>query len=149
MNSTSDSHDKLERLVGRVLRDQPLRRAPAALESRVLAALERSGARRGWRKGFTYWPLAARAAFILVSIGFVKSALLAVEWVLRAIDSSPVAMEVASNVEWVRVVTQSVVAAVRSIPEEWVWAIAALIIGIYTLFFAISAIAYRALYASR
>ena len=40
-----NTEEKLERLVGRVLKQQPLRKAPGTLEARVFAALEQRAAR--------------------------------------------------------------------------------------------------------
>jgi hypothetical protein len=149
MNPIPDPHDRLERLVGQALRDQGLRRAPASLEARVLAAIEAQGARSGWSSGFTHWPMAARAFFILASIGFVKFALLGVQWLWDVVDPSSVATDAVSKVEWIRVLAGAVLASIRSIPEEWIWGIAAIVIGIYALCFTIGAIAYRTLYVSR
>src|SRR4051794_7570835 len=67
-----DAQRRLEQLVCDVARTQPLRRAPASLEGRVLAQLAPAP---WWRRGFTNWPLAARAAFLVASIGFVRLAL--------------------------------------------------------------------------
>jgi hypothetical protein len=142
-------HDKLEQVVDRALRELPLRRAPASLEARVLAAIEARGARAGWRSGFNYWPMAARALFILASIAFVKWTLEGVQWVLTAVNPGSVAAGAVSKVEWIRVLANAAVASIRSIPEEWLWGIAAIVTGIYAMFFALSAIAYRTLYVSR
>jgi hypothetical protein len=61
-----DPDDPLERVFDRVVRELPLRRAPASLESRVFRELERRAALPWWRRSFTHWPLAARAAFLLI-----------------------------------------------------------------------------------
>ena len=63
---TNDPHDPLERLFDRTLRELPARRAPPTLESRVFAELERRASLPWWRRSFTHWPLAARAAFLLI-----------------------------------------------------------------------------------
>jgi hypothetical protein len=149
MKPTRESQDRLERVVDQALRELPLRRAPASLEARVLAAIEARGVKAGWRSGFSHWPLTARALFILASIGFVKSTLVGVQWVLTALNPESVAAGAVSKVEWIRVLANAGIASIRSIPEEWLWGIAAIVIGIYATFFALSAVAYRTLYVSR
>ena len=60
MSSRDQTDEKLERLVGQVLRDQPLRRAPASLEARVLGELAARARLPWWRRGITTWPVAVR-----------------------------------------------------------------------------------------
>jgi hypothetical protein len=55
-----------ERMFDGAVRELPLRRAPTSLESRVFRELERRAALPWWRRSFTHWPLAARAAFLLI-----------------------------------------------------------------------------------
>lgn len=66
MTPRNDGDERLERLVTRVLREQPLLRAPASLETRILAQIGRQ-ARLPWsRRGFDRWPLAGRLLIIAV-----------------------------------------------------------------------------------
>ena len=58
---------ELEQYVGRLLRAQPLRQAPAGLEARVLQQLALDAARPWWLQGFSRWPWLARILFGLVS----------------------------------------------------------------------------------
>jgi len=53
--------------IHRVLRSLPDRAAPASLEERVFAEIARRAALPWWRQSFARWPLAARAAFLVVS----------------------------------------------------------------------------------
>lgn len=62
---------ELEQYIGRVLRAQPLRQAPAGLEARVLQQLALNAARPWWLQGFSRWPWVARILFALVSTGLV------------------------------------------------------------------------------
>jgi hypothetical protein len=66
-------HDEpeLEQYIGRILRAQPLRQAPAGLEARVLQQLALDAARPWWLQGFSRWPWLARILFALVSAGLV------------------------------------------------------------------------------
>jgi hypothetical protein len=71
--------DHLETLVGRVLKETPVRRAPSSLESRVLREIGRRAALPWWRRSFSRWPRIARAGFTLVC-GSVAAAVLAATW---------------------------------------------------------------------
>jgi len=66
MSSRDQTDEKLERLVSQVLRDQPLRRAPASLESRVLGELAARARLPWWRRGVASWPAAVRVPVITV-----------------------------------------------------------------------------------
>jgi len=65
MSSRDSSDEKLERLVGQVLRDQPLRRAPASLEARVLGELAERARLPWWRRGVASWPAAVRIPVLI------------------------------------------------------------------------------------
>ena len=65
------SHDDLERLARRALEGLPPLKAPAALESRVLAAIAARAALPWWRLSFREWPSPARLGFVLVSLVLV------------------------------------------------------------------------------
>jgi hypothetical protein len=59
-----DQDERLEQLLGRTVRDLPLRRAPLELELRVLGELERRQASPWWRLSFAHWPFLARGGLI-------------------------------------------------------------------------------------
>jgi len=65
MSSHEPPDQKLERLVSQVLKDQPLRRAPASLEARVLRELAARARLPWWRRGITSWPAAVRIPVIV------------------------------------------------------------------------------------
>src|SRR5476649_1202935 len=71
MTPSPDSHEKLEQLIHRTLREQPARRAPRSLEQRVLAELERRAALPWWRRSFAHWPLPARAGFLVICAALI------------------------------------------------------------------------------
>src|SRR5687768_72038 len=102
MNPSHD-HEKLENLIGQVLHEQPLRRAPRTLEARVFAALERRAAVPWWHKSFMHWPVAARVAFLIASVGFVQIALKAAAWIVAGVDSAPVVAGIQSEAGWIAV----------------------------------------------
>jgi len=60
-SSGDERRERLERLAHQALRELPPYRAPAGLEARVLAEIERRAALRGGAAGIAEWPAAARA----------------------------------------------------------------------------------------
>jgi hypothetical protein len=64
MSARDPSDEKLERLVGQVLRAQPLRQAPPSLEGRVLRELA-ARERLPWWRGIASWPVAVRIPVIV------------------------------------------------------------------------------------
>jgi hypothetical protein len=151
----SDERDKaLEVLVSQLARNQPLRRAPASLEQRVLAQL---AAQRAvvpwWRKGFSHWPLSVRAVFLLATLGFVRLATAGALAVISFLGSREITGDALS---WVQVGTR--VAAViewvgsfllHTIPPTWLYAAAAVGLVSYALLFGLGTVAYRTLYVER
>lgn len=63
----------LEQRLHRTLRSLPNRQAPVSLTERVLAEIARKEALPWWRRSQTAWPIAARAAFVLASLGVVAA----------------------------------------------------------------------------
>jgi hypothetical protein len=64
MSTRDQTEEKLERLVSQVLRDQPLRQAPASLETRVLSELAARARQPWWRRGIASWPAGVRVPVI-------------------------------------------------------------------------------------
>ncbi len=60
--------EELEARMHRLLREQPLRSAPASLEQRVMAEIARRRALPWWRQSYAQWPLGARMVFLAVSV---------------------------------------------------------------------------------
>ena len=148
MNPSNDKHEHLEKYIDSVLRAQPPKRAPASLETNVLAAIARRAARPWWQQSFGAWPVAAKALFIVCSIGFAKLGLM-----MANFGSSP--FEAASgpqmpqSVAWVHTVTVAAGAVFKLIPNFWVYATVGVLGAMYVLLFGVSAAAYRTLYAPR
>jgi hypothetical protein len=78
---SSPSPDPLEQFVHRALREVPPRRAPAALESRVRAAIAARAARPWWHSPVWQWPMPYRvavlAAAVLAAVATMAGALIA------------------------------------------------------------------------
>ena len=143
MKVDQEREEQLERLVSHTLQDQPLRRAPDALERRVLAQLESGAAVAGWRRGFAHWPLAARVAFILASVGIVKLALSFAMWLATPLDSPAMSVQLPSQIAWLQTLFVAIGSVVRTVPSVWVHAGLALLAIMYAALFGIGASAYR------
>ena len=68
--------EQLEAQLHAVLRSQPARRAPASLESRVLAEIARREALPWWHRNYTFWPAPVRIAFLVLGVAAVAAAVL-------------------------------------------------------------------------
>lgn len=143
MKVDRDRQDRLERLVTRALRNQPLRRAPQTLERRVLAQLEAGAAVTGWRRGFAHWPMAARLVFLAASIGFVKLALSIAMWLSTPLASPAFSFDLPSHMTWLQTLFVAMASIARTVPSLWVHAGIALLVVMYLALFGIGASAYR------
>jgi hypothetical protein len=152
--------DPLETLVSRALRDAPLRRAPASLESRVLAEIERRAALPWWRQSFSRWPGPARTGFAGIC-GSMVAALVAWTWTSGpgGVLSSAGAWSGAwlaggpLSLPWARSALTLVDAAreldaalVRVVPPDWLYGAMAGAALLYAALFGLGAMAYRTLY---
>jgi hypothetical protein len=153
MNPRDERHDALELLVTRTLRDQPPMHAPATLEARVAQDIARHAASPWWQRGFRRWPLAARAAFLLVSLATIAKTVEATAWLLGSLRGAP--MHVASarpvlQIEAAGKVIETLAAAgtwiLDSIPSPWLYSAVLAGVALYAMFFGLGAAAYRTLY---
>jgi hypothetical protein len=149
MNEPSNRDEQLERLIGRVLRDQPPRRAPSSLESKVFAEIAQRAAAPWWRSSFSHWPMAARIAFVLASVGVVKVTLDAIMWILTPLEPSVPQVALPSSVAWIHSLTVAAGAIFRGVPTLWIYGGLTLLTAMYIVLFGVSAAAYRTLYAHR
>jgi hypothetical protein len=146
--------EKLESFVDQLARSQPLRRAPASLEARVLAQLAlQQTSMPWWRQGFAHWPLAARAAFLIASYGFVRLAIAGVMSVVTFVGSGEVA---GTAISWVHSGAMALSATasmcsliVHAIPPSWLYGAAVCGFALYALLFGLGTVAYRTLYVER
>lgn len=153
--TTRDGRDSsLELLIGQLARSQPLRRAPGSLEHRVLAQLaQQQTTAPAWRKGFTHWPLAARAAFLIASVGFVWLTVTEFLTWMSFLGSGQIT---GTAMSWLHVSTEvasPLMSAgsfvLRAIPSEWLYAAAAAGFLLYAMLFGLGTVAYRTLYVER
>ena len=143
--------DRLENLVGRALRETPLRRAPPSLESRVLREIGRRAALPWWRRSFSRWPRPARVGFILTCGAIIAVVLAAWPWTEGGALAGAAAWS--SWLPWVRPALILVEAARQldsalsgAIPAEWLYAVLAAGAILYAALFGLGAAAYRTLY---
>ena len=145
-------NEKLERLVHVTLRGVPSHRAPRSLEDRVFAEIERRALLPWWRKSFLHWPVAARVAFIVISLGFV----MATVWALASFNAGQLQTVFSSQFAWLDSI-KSVFGAIggffeimlRSIPPVWFYGSLVFFAAMYAALFGLGAAAYRTLYAQR
>jgi hypothetical protein len=144
----TDPRDPLEQLIDRVARAQPSRRAPASLEARVVAQI---CAQPWWRRGFSHWPMPARAAFLVASLGFIKLALAGFMSVADFVHSSDVAgvTSLHRTSEAFSTTVSLGETVLHAIPATWLYAGAAVGFTLYAVLFGLGTFAYRTLYVQR
>ena len=154
MNPSPEKDKDLERLIHRTLRDLPARRAPRSLEQRVLAELSRRAALPWWHQSFAYWPLPARAVFLVASAGIVKLVLMATVWAMAGFDTAAVQGAFAQPIAWwesgravLNATTGFFDIMLRNIPPLLLYGGLAFIATVYAALFGLGAAAYKALRA--
>jgi hypothetical protein len=80
MKLNTEDQARLERLIALGLRQQPPLRAPASLQSRVLAELARRAALPWWHRSFRHWPMTMQIGFVLTAVATVVFARSVVLW---------------------------------------------------------------------
>lgn len=148
--------EDLEKFIHETLRTLPDRKAPSSLELRVRAAIEARAALPWWRQSFMQWPVAARGAFAVLSVGLLKLAMMLTVWIVSGYHNSPVVSEVANHFSWaeavlggVRAVSESMNLFLRNIPSLWIYGAIVCVAAAYATLFSLGATAYRALYSNR
>lgn len=142
-------HQQVERLIDKALRDQPLQRAPAGLEGKVMAEIARRASAPWWHGSFACWPMAARLLFVLASAGFAKLGLEATALILAPLDPAARSAALFAEVSWIASLFATAGAAFRGLPSLWVYSGLSVLAALYLMLFGVSAAAYRTLYASR
>ncbi len=148
--------EELEKLVHTTLRSLPNRRAPATLESRVLAALERQAAIPWWHKSWSYWPQWARAVFLVFCGGLAGLLVFAGVYLQTGFDSVQFHQAAAPALTLIRGLLGAgrglvdfVALLVRQIPTWWLYGAAAFVVMLYGMLFGLGAAAYRTLWSHR
>ena len=150
MKSERPNHQaRLEKLVDRALRAQPLERAPRSLERRVFAEIERLAALPWWHKSFSSWPIAARVAFLVASVGFVKVALDVAIWLVFPFETTTSPIDLPPEMSWIQTVIAALAITFRSVPPTWLYGAIGLLAIAYAALFGVGATVYRTLHAAR
>ena len=151
MSELPESEHSLERLLDRTVRRLPPRRAPQALEARVIQELERRAAQPWWRHSFRQWPAAAKSVFVLICGGLIVFVLLSGDWPAATVRSIPTSGDLpfaAARQAMTLVTTAGELAALLAhvFPPTWLYAALAAGTLLYAALFALGAAAYRTLY---
>ena len=134
---------EVERRTHRVLRQLPMRSAPATLESRVWTEVGLLAARPWWRQSFVHWPLVIRAAFLLLSAALGALTLRGTAHVLTTLGP---ARRTAGSFAWLEVTARAIGSVAHSIPAVWIYETCIAAALLYGTIFVLAAAAYRALY---
>lgn len=146
--------EQLEQRIHAVLREQPLRRAPMSLETRVLGEIARRQALPWWHKSYAYWPQPVRLAFVLVSVAMLVIGVLGYIQVFggASIESlAPLVQPVSAAVATLRAAGNALWELVRplapSISTQWLYIAVAVIGASYAMLVGVGATAYRFLWS--
>jgi len=119
-----------------------------------MAAVEARAARPWWRQAFAAWPLAARAAFVVVSCAIVAGVVMLGIFGSAGLQGLlPAAQETLAPLAMIRSAllgfTDFCLAVYHAIPPLYVYGGLALFISLYGALFGLGAAAYRAFQAQR
>jgi len=146
---TANRDKSLEQFVDRTLHGLPLRKAPEALMSHVLTAIEKGAAAAWWQRTFHNWPAVAKCVFLFVATGLATLAVYAFALVSLRFDFSSLRLDSTSAAALFKTLTTLQSSFIGSLPPLWIYGALAAVVVVYVTALAIGAIAYRTLYASR
>jgi hypothetical protein len=149
--NNAELEQKLEQVLHQALKGLPPRRAPSALESRVLNELARRASLPWWRGSFANWPVGARVAFVLICAALVAATILGgVSAYLgdRSLNEASAVVLGWVHPLWAVMSSAGGLASllVRVIPPLWLYGTLGLGILLYVTLFGLGAAAYRTLY---
>ena len=121
-----------------------------------MAAIAAREALPWWRQSYRAWPMAARLAFVVVSVGLAAGLMLGTVWAMTDLRSSDVSQVVATPLLWIEMARNAIASLthvgaviVRQIPPLWLYGGLAVFAAAYATMFGIGAAAYRTLIARR
>jgi hypothetical protein len=160
MTLSAEEQARLERLIGDACRAQPPLVAPPTLAARVLAQLEERARQPAWRRPFSDWSMRQRAAFLVGSAALIAAALSAIgrpsaQWLTAWI--APLWLRPLARLESLGALLSFLAAFTRDlgvtllqdIPTFWLYGTCAVVLALYALLAAVSAMAYRSVYGTR
>jgi hypothetical protein len=137
-----DPHDRLAARIDRLLREVPLRTAPAALEHRVLDAIERHAARPWWKQDFLHWPVAARLVFLGAAAAVARLLLIAPARIRGSLS-----IDLPPEISWIEASLQAVLLTIQHLPALVLYGGLIVLALLYATLFGVGALAYRSLLA--
>jgi hypothetical protein len=149
--------EQLEAQLHAVLRDQPLRRAPAGLEMRVLQEIARRQARPWWQQNYSGWPTPVRLLFLVGSLSlFIVAAWLA----MRGLADVPFEQAGSLVLQPIRDALSTLQSAgsvllevakgwVPTLPTVWIYALLGAVALGYATLIGLGATAYRVFWQAR
>lgn len=148
MSSRDQIDEQLERLVGQVLREQPLQRAPTSLEARVLGEIAIRARQPWWRRGIATWPASLRIPVITgcavcVPLVWILSLWLAGRVVSVAAGPLATLRDAAHTATSFGTITAHII---QSVPREWLLGGLLATATLYAALFALIAVGYSLLY---
>ena len=161
MHKQHDNFERAESLIARQLRDLPLRRAPATLEARVLAAIAAGDlqpvavrdAAPWYRRSFRHWPLPVQIAFALLSAALAHQLTKWLGGVSTYTPSELAGDELRSSWSVVQAVatvghslTDSLRALLGSLPRNWLLFVVSGAVTSYTVLASASAFVFRTIH---
>ena len=144
---------ELEQYIGKLLRAQPLRQAPASLEARIQQRLAAEAARPWWLQGFSAWPWLARMLFALVSAGLVALTYLTsdrLSWVSDSLQQSSLATTGRATAQMIANLGHALQLLgemlTRNVSSAWLYGAAGVTLFLYVALFGLGAAAFRTLF---
>jgi hypothetical protein len=139
---------ELEQYIGKLLRAQPLRQAPASLQARIDRQLAFQAARPWWMQGFSAWPWLARILFAIVSAGLVALTYLTTDrlsWISQAFQRSSIANSTRASAQMFANLGDALQTLGAMIPSAWLYGGAGVALLLYAALFGVGAAAFRTL----
>ncbi|MGH8254060.1 MAG: hypothetical protein ACRES2_08460 [Steroidobacteraceae bacterium] len=140
---------ELERYIGKLLRAQPLRQAPASLQARIEQQLTLQAARPWWVQGFSAWPWLARILFAVLSAGLVALTYLTTDrlsWISQALQQSSIANAARASAQMLANLGHALQTLGAMIPSAWLYGGIGVALLLYAALFGVGAAAFRTLF---
>jgi hypothetical protein len=149
MQKPPRDEQQLEQYIGKLLRAQPLRQAPASLAARIEQQLALQAARPWWVQGFSAWPWLARILFAIASAALVALTYLTTDrlsWISESLQQSSIANATRAGAQMFTNLGHALQTLGGMIPAAWLYAGAGVALLLYAALFGLGAAAFRTLF---
>jgi hypothetical protein len=149
MQKPPRDEQQLEQYIGKLLRAQPLRQAPASLAARIEQQLALQAARPWWVQGFSAWPWLARILFAIASAGLVALTYLTTDrlsWISESLQQSSIANATRAGAQMFTNLGHALQTLGGMIPAAWLYGAAGVALLLYAALFGLGAAAFRTLF---